>query len=301
MEFPRPDVDVIANLVGWAGRHADIQAVLLTSTRAIPGSQVDALSDYDIILVVDDLQPFVSDRRWLNDFGTVLVAYWDPVHPDSTYGIDLCANVVQYRDGLKIDFNLWQLALLKKIIASHTLPAELDAGYRVLVDKAHLTAGVLPPTGRAYILHKPSLEQFQLLVTDFLSDAPYVAKCLWRGELLPARWCLDYDMKFIYLLPALEWLAETEHGWLVPVGNLGKGLKKLLPGDIWEALEKTWVGSSITDSWEALFHLLELFRIVARQVGQYLGYAYPEQLHENVIEYIIQVRQLPRPIGLGAK
>jgi hypothetical protein len=40
-------------------------------------------------------------------------------------------------------------------------------------------------------------ETYQTLIQDFFSDAPYVAKCLWRDELLPAKWCLDYDMKYI--------------------------------------------------------------------------------------------------------
>ena len=26
-----------------------------------------------------------------------------------------------------------------------------------------------------------------------------MAKCLWRDEIFPAKWCLDYDMKHVYL------------------------------------------------------------------------------------------------------
>lgn len=37
---------------------------------------VDILSDYDVILIVQDIHPFVTDRTWLNDFGDVLVVYW---------------------------------------------------------------------------------------------------------------------------------------------------------------------------------------------------------------------------------
>jgi len=81
----------------WAEAHAEIRAVLLTSTRAVPGARVDALSDYDVILVVRSIQHFVEDRTWINDFGEVLVVYWDPVYPDREFGIEMIANVTQRR------------------------------------------------------------------------------------------------------------------------------------------------------------------------------------------------------------
>jgi hypothetical protein len=80
-----------------------------------------------------------------------------------------------------------------------TMLAELDAGYRVLLDKDQLTVALRPPTFTAYVPQQPSLLTYQTLINDFLSDAPYVAKCLWCDELLPAKWCLDDDMKHNYL------------------------------------------------------------------------------------------------------
>lgn len=53
---------VIAHLVGWAERREAVRAVLLTSTRTVPGAKVDALSDYDVILVVRDIRPFFAER-----------------------------------------------------------------------------------------------------------------------------------------------------------------------------------------------------------------------------------------------
>ena len=44
---------VVSRLVTWAAGRPDVRAVLLTSTRAKPGP-VDALSDYDVVVVVDD-------------------------------------------------------------------------------------------------------------------------------------------------------------------------------------------------------------------------------------------------------
>src|SRR5262245_54630736 len=125
--------------------------MLLTSTRAVPNAPMDEFSDYDVVLFVDDIHPFHEERSWLQDFGEVLVAYWDPIYLDSDYGIEKFGNVTQYVDGLKIDFTLCPLEMLQKIVQAPSLPAELDAGYRVLLDKDGLTVGMKKPTYKAYI------------------------------------------------------------------------------------------------------------------------------------------------------
>ncbi len=285
-------LDATPKLARWAEQHASIRAMLITSTRAIPGASTDILSDYDVILVVEDIHPWVEDHAWLEDFGEVLVGYWDPIHPDRFFGIDVCGNVIQYADGLKIDFTLWPVKMLQQIVRSPALPKELEAGYKILVDKDHFTEGLLLPTGRGYIPGPPSIAEYQTLINDFLSDAPYVAKCLWRDELMPAKWCLDYDMKHIYLRQVLEWLVELDQNWSLPVGALGKGLKKRLPPEIWTDLEKTYTGANISENWKALLRTLKLFRMVAKTVGTTLGYQYPEELHQRVTQYVNRIRHM---------
>jgi aminoglycoside 6-adenylyltransferase len=282
-------------MVKWAEVQNEIRAILLTSTRAVPGAHVDALSDHDVILIVQSIQPFVEDRTWINDFGEVLVVYWDPVHADPGFGDEIIANVTQYESGLKIDFTLWPVSLFEKIVAAPTLPAELDAGYRVLLDKDGLTASMLPATGKAYIPKPPTLDAYLIWINDFFSDVPYVAKCLWRGELLPVKWCLDYDMKHIYLRQLLEWRAEMDHNWSVPIGSLGKGLKRYLPLDIWEQLEMTYADAQVEDNWVALANTITLFRRVAIEVGEHLGYEYPFELDERVHKYVEHIRQMEPP------
>ena len=183
--------DLTADIIQWGTANEAIRAMLLTSTQAVPGAPRDILSDYDVILIVQALEPFVDGRSWLANFGEVLVVYWDPVMPDPQFGIDICANVTQYVGGLKIDFTLWPVALFEKIVAAPELTAELDAGYRVLLDKDGLTNSMRQPTHKAYVPKRPSLLEYQTHINDFLSDEPYVAKCLWRDELFPAKWALD--------------------------------------------------------------------------------------------------------------
>ena len=284
--------DVVRRLIRWAEQQVAVRAMLLTSTRANPHASVDVFSDYDVILVVLDIHPFFEDRSWLQDFGQVLVAYWDPIHPAPDYGIEKVGNVIMYEDGLEIDFTLWPVELLRQIAEAPTLPADLDVGYAILVDKDHLTDGMKAPTYTAYIPIRPTNEAYQKVIEDFFSDAPYVAKCLWRDELLPAKWCLDYDMKHNFLRQMLEWRMECDHAWSAPTGALGKGLKRRLPPDIWSQLERTYVGAGISENWEALFQTLALFRQVAIQVADHLGYVYPHDLDQGVTTYVKKVKCL---------
>ena len=283
--------DVINNLIQWAERRDAIRAMLLTSTRAVPNATVDEFSDYDVVLFVEDIHPFHEERNWLGDFGEVLVAYWDSIYRDPDFGLEKFGNVTQYEDGLKIDFTLCPVEMLRKIVAAPALPAELDAGYRILLDKDNLTEGIKPPTYKAYIPLPPTNEVYQTMINDFFSDPPYVAKCLLRNELFPAKWCLDYDMKHVYLRPMLEWRMELDYNWSATIGSLSKGLRKKLPSEIWSQLEASYAGADLEENWEALFRTMALFRRVAMEVGEAMGYAYPRQLDERVTAFVQNMRQ----------
>ena len=191
--------EIISRLIHWAEQKESVRVMLLTSTRAQLGAETDIFSDYDVVLVVRDIHPFWADHSWISDFGDVLVTYWDPIYPESEYGIEQTGNVIQYADGLKIDFRLWPVDLLREIVRAPALPADLDAGYRILLDKDGLAESIPVPTHRAYIPQRPTEDGYRTFVEEFFSDAPYVAKYLLRGDLLPAKWCLDYDMKHVYL------------------------------------------------------------------------------------------------------
>jgi aminoglycoside 6-adenylyltransferase len=281
---------VVAKLRKWATERASIRAMLLTSTRANPDAVVDPLSDYDIVLVVDDIRPYYQDRIWLDDFGEVLVTYWDPIYKSPETGIEIFGNVVQYVNDLKIDFTLWPISQVQKVAKGKRLPANLDVGYAVLLDKDGVADRLTPPTYTAYIPEPPTKVIFDKVVEDFYSDAPYVAKCLLRDELMPAKWCLEYDMKHLFLRQMLEWRMELDYEWSIPVGALGKGLKKRLPPATWTALEVTYAGAGLDENWEALFKTLNLFRDAGEQVAAGLGFEFPNELDRRVTIFLREYR-----------
>jgi aminoglycoside 6-adenylyltransferase len=284
---------VIRHLLEWAERHETVRAVLLTSTRTIPGTLLDPFSDYDVILAVTDIHPFFEDRGWLGDFGPVLVVYRDPIRVE--HGCERFAYITQYEtDRLKIDFTVMQAGWLHHTAGSPSLPDELDVGYRVLLDKDNLTDGLQPPTYTAYIPTPPTEAAYLELIEVFFHEATYVAKNLWRDEPLPAKYSLDYVMKGKKIRQMLEWQMGIDTGWSIKTGAIGKGLKKYVQPEIWAAFEKTYVGADIKENWIALFETIELFRHVAITVGEHLGYDYPHELDRRMMVYLHEVETLAK-------
>jgi aminoglycoside 6-adenylyltransferase len=287
--------EVIDTLIQWAEHQPGVRAMLLTSSRAIPNAPTDVFSDYDVILAVREVQPFYEDRTWLEAFGPVLVVYRDPLEP--YYGFPKSAYVTQYENGPKIDFTLWPVEILQRIAAEPQLPDEFDAGYRVLLDKDHLTDGLKPPTYRAYIPTPPTESEYLDVVEGLFQEATYVAKYLWRDDLMAAKHFLDHFMKQEHLRPMLEWRLEIDHDWSVKPGLYGQWLKKRLSPDLWAELESTYRGAGLEENWEAMFRTIALFRKVAIEVGDRLGYAYPHDLDRRTVAYLQKVKNLDRKAG----
>jgi aminoglycoside 6-adenylyltransferase len=281
--------EVIANLIDWANHRPDIRALILTSSRTNPNSPIDEFSDYDVIVAVNDIQPYLDDEKWLEDFGKVLVLYRDPVQTE--FDFKRFIRVVQYEDGLKIDFTLCPVGLLKRTASEPKAPGHLDDGYKVILDKDGLTGGMAAPTYQVFVPTVPTAAEYHTCVEHFFANAPYVAKYIRRGDLFPLNSML-YIMRDERLRLMLEWRVEIDHNWSLKTGFYGKGLVKYLTPEIIGELEDTFTGSGEDAYWNALFRIIDLFRKVAREVGQRLGYTYPEDLDERVVKYVYKIKNL---------
>ncbi|NDJ36560.1 MAG: aminoglycoside 6-adenylyltransferase [Chloroflexi bacterium] len=279
---------LVDRITAWARAHDQVHAALLTSTRARPGAVLDPLSDYDIVLGVEAVRPFFTDRGWLEHFGRVLVLYRDPLR--RVCGYERFTYVNQYEPH-KIDFTVMETGLLRDLPASCALRDELDMGWRVLYDARGLT---LPdPTYSAYMLRPPTEARYHEAVETFLHEATYVAKNIWRDELLPAKYSFDHVMKQKLLRHMLEWHAGSTQGWTYTPGVVGRGLKQHIRADWWQQLESTYTGADAGASWAALFRLLDLHRQVAESVADALGFTYPDEMERRLRAYLHGVRALP--------
>jgi aminoglycoside 6-adenylyltransferase len=282
--------EVLAKVVAWAEGDPSVRTMILTSSRARGDGEADALSDYDVIVAVRDAAEFAASDAWAQEYGEPLVRWNDQGELD---GETTYFRGVVYRDGAKIDYTVWPEALLERVSKRATLPDVLDVGYRILLDKDASTSDWRPPSHRAHIPAKPTKDQYDALVDEFWWDTTYVAKGLWRGEVIFVKFALDHDAKFGALRRFLEWRIEIDHEWSLKPGAYGRGIERLLPADIWSELASTYVGIKAEDNWSALFRTTVLFRRVATEVGDALGYAYPQDVDDDVTAHLERVRELP--------
>jgi aminoglycoside 6-adenylyltransferase len=278
---------VLQQLMAWGKRDERIEAMLLTSTRAMEIAALDRFSDYDVILVTPDSSLLLNDEDWINHFGEVLVRFNDHIPRE---GYDSYTRLVLYEDGVKIDFSVWPVALLNKITDRPTLPDDLDIGYRVLLDKSALTNGLSAPTFKAYIPSHPTETEYLRVVNNFWWDSTYVVKNLCRDDLVFAKYMLDVVMRFEQLQPMLEWHVQIRQDWQWRAGVCGKYLKRYLEPALWAEVETTFTGPGIEDNWQALFKVIVLFRKLALEVGEHLGLDYPQDLDRRVMGYLERVR-----------
>ena len=291
-------MDPIDRIIQWGQSQPLVRAAILTSTRAVPegrvrGAVVDDLSDYDVILAVTDVMPFFENRGWLAPFGTVLAMYRDPII--QVDGLPTFGAVIQFVGGLKIDFTLWPVEILRRTASQPSLPEELDAGYRVLLDKDGLASTLQPPSYRAYIPALPDSARYRYEIECFFLTAIYYAKYLWRGDLMAARHVFETYMLQEHLRPMLEWLVQIDHGGGVKAGLYGRGMQRWLRPELWSLLEQVYGGSSWEACWRSLDAIVTLMRSAADEVGAHLGFDYPQEMEKQALELIQEIKMREKP------
>ncbi|HYP38895.1 MAG TPA: aminoglycoside 6-adenylyltransferase [Chloroflexia bacterium] len=289
LQIPQ-EKDVVDKLVAWGIDHPLIRALILTSSRTRPDGPVDPLSDYDLILAVSDVGPFAFDDAWVYDYDRPMVRWGDQ---SEMHGLTTYFRGVVYQNYVKIDYSIWPVELLGRIAASSSLPDQFHVVYRVLLDKDQRTAGWKPPSYQAHIPARPAEAEYRALIEEFWWGTTYVAKSLWRDDLVFAKWVLDQDLKLETMRRMLEWRIEIEHDWSVKPGVYGRGLKQLLSPNIWSEFAGTYVSLDTEETWAALDRVIALFRQVAADVGNALSYTYPQQVDDQVSAYLDAIRKMP--------
>lgn len=281
--------DLAAEVVQWATEDENVRIVILNGSRADPGGEVDALSDYDMQVYVLDVEPFKDSEQWLDRFGKTMVRepYNSSTWPDDGH----VGPMVMFTDGSRMDIGIREMAGLKDDIRT----GDLDSVNRVLLDKDGVTEGVEALHGGDYSsfwTQKPRKQDYDELVHTFWWDITYVAKCLYRNQLFFAKYMLDGELHHHYLSTMLAWYIGVRAKWRTNPGAHGKHFKKLVCPALWTDIEATFAGADLEENWRAMFRIGELFGRLALDVGEKLGFEYPMEKQERVIAYIENVRRL---------
>jgi len=94
-------------ILGFAKTNPLIRAVGLNGSRAYGEGRTDIFSDFDIVYLVTDLDPFVRDDSWLNGFGEIMILQKpDDMGPRPKRNQKRYAYLAQFKDGNRIDFTI---------------------------------------------------------------------------------------------------------------------------------------------------------------------------------------------------
>jgi len=274
----------------WARAQNNVDAVILNGSRTNPCSKIDELSDYDIAVVVKDIEKFRDDDQWLKYFGEIMIMFKDTIDNPDIDNLKSYTRLVQYKNGLRIDFNLWSHDFFSSLKSMKGLPAFLDTGYEIIYDRNDVITDLKKPRYSGYNINKPEKKRFMNNINSFWWDIIYVGKALKRDELFFAKYMME-DIRFKFLQRMIEWYISMKNNWEINPGKCGRGFKKYLSNDEWNELSETFTGFEKEHNWKCLFNLMDFFRKIAIEVSINLGYEYPKQTDEEVTEYMKKIKE----------
>jgi aminoglycoside 6-adenylyltransferase len=281
----RSEQQMLDLILGVARADERIRAVILDGSRADPDAPCDPLQDYDIIYAVTDVEAFRNDLAWIERFGELMILQLpnemqSPPPAELNYPVYL----VQFQDGNRIDLTILPLSLAG---------LERNSIRRVLLDKdVHIDQRAISDE-HAYLPHPPGAKQFADCCNEFWWVSPYVARGLWRGQIVYAHEMLGGYVRDQLNLMLKWYIAEITGGKANP-GKLGKYYQRYLDPATWQLLQSTYADAAEEHIWQALFAAGDVFRQTAQHVAGQHGYPYPAEDDRRVTAFLHHLHTLDR-------
>jgi aminoglycoside 6-adenylyltransferase len=273
-------------IVETARQDDRIRAVMLNGSRTNPNAPRDPFQDFDVVYVVTNVAPFVENEAWIDRFGErIMMQMPETIENPPPSGDGSFVYLMQFADGNRIDLTLYPRDRLDDF--------EDDSLSLVLLDKDGLFEPLPPASDRDYLPSPPTAKAFADCCNEFWWVSAYVAKGLWREEILYAKHMLN---RFVrpQLMMVLTWYAGMETDFSQSPGKYGKYLEQILAPDLWQRLLRTYADADYDRTWDALFTMVDLFREVALQVAEQFGFDYAHGDDERMTAHLHHVRKLPR-------
>ncbi len=204
--------------------------------------------------------------------------------PEKTFSY---AYLMQFMDGNRIDLSLYPRSHLNKL--------KKDSLTVVLLDKDGIFKSFPPPDETGYYPKPPSEKQFMDCCNEFWWCSAYVAKGLWREEIILAKYMQDVLEEELYKM--LVWFVGMKTRYKVNLGKHGSQFKKYLEPELWSNLLKTYSDADYEHTWDALIVMCSLFRKTAIAVAEHFSFSYPQDEDTKVSAHLEHVRHLPKDAG----
>jgi aminoglycoside 6-adenylyltransferase len=282
----RSEQEMLKLIVDKAKIDERIRAVIMNGSRTNPNSTRDPFQDFDIVYIVTDVDAFKQNHDWIKRFGEIMIMQMPEdmqnPPPSNEGGFTY---LMQFTDGNRIDLGIYPLAKLNEL--------GKDSLSKLLLDKDGIIEPFSPASERDYLPKPPTAKAFSDCCNEFWWVCPYVAKGLWREEIIYAKYMFDQVARE-QLLKMLTWYIGVKTQFSRNPGKFGKYFQQYLEPELWKMLQKSYAGSSYVNTWEALFIMCNLFRITAIRIAKQYKFSYPHGDDKNVTAHLQHVRILPK-------
>ena len=209
-----------------------IRVVILNGSRVNPNAPRDPFQDFDVVYLVTDMAPFRHNIEWIQRFGELMILQLPEDMQDPSPNQDgRFAYLMQFTDGNRIDLSIAPLEKLAEFTQ--------DSLTEILLDKDGRVQSLPPANDSDYLPQPPSARAFADCCNEFWWVCPYVAKGLWRGEILYAKHFLDHYLREQMMI-MLTWYAGMNTQFSESRGKDGKYLQQQLEPELWEQLLHTY-------------------------------------------------------------
>lgn len=276
----RTEQEMFQLILDFAKNDVRVRAAYMNGSRANPNAPRDKYMDFDIVFVVTDFEPMMSDYGWIDVFGERLILQMPEAMREPS-GDGTFNWLMLFTDGNRIDLTL--IPVEKPELIGN------DSATIVLLDKDGRLPIFPPASDKDYLIKLPNALYYHSCCNNFFWCMQNVAKGIARDE-------LSYVMGMYHFIIGSElndmisWYIGTQNDLPVATGKMGKYFKNYLPDYLYEQYARVFPDSDYENIWNAVFTACDLFRSLAKQVGQELGYPYNEQDDEGVMIYLHRVK-----------
>jgi molybdopterin-guanine dinucleotide biosynthesis protein A len=244
---------IAAAIADWARSQEDVRAVVVVGSQPRRDTPADRWSDMDLVLLVDDPEPYASGTEWVARFGRPVLTF-----VEATVMGELRERRVLYETGEDVDLPLIPVSALDGLDPSDSAAQLLARGHRVLVDKIGLEERLERLASGFVAPGLPTQRELTELASDFWYHALWSAKKLRSGEVFTAKGCLDGYMK-ARLVTLLEWHARAVDP-SVDTWHDGRFLERWADPGALAALESAFARYDLRDVARALWATIDLFQ-----------------------------------------
>jgi aminoglycoside 6-adenylyltransferase len=272
----RDEKEMMDEIIGFAKNDPRVKAVMLNGSRANPLAPKDRYQDFDVVYVVEEIESWLTDIRWIDVFGQRIMLQMPETmrYPANDGNF---AFLMLFEDGNRIDLTLLPTRNLDT--------GNLDKMTVVLLDKENRLSHIEPPSDQHFHVLPPTELEYVSCCNNFLWCLQNVAKGIVRDELPYAMEMYEQVVRN-ELNSMIGWYIGTLTDFSVSVGKMGKYMKRYLPPHIYLMVKETYSDGNYDHLWKSMFIAIECFKLIANDVGHYLEVPYNQKDHQNMVDYL---------------